>query len=509
MLDYQENKATYLKELDKENYFYYYNKLNSWVDTESNKKIPESEYAVALSKKSDLKLADWADELIEKYSFKDKKAKDIRELLQEAIEKANEFLNVQDISIPVITYTGDYSNVAEVFENLNKGGTQLTKFEIFSAAWHNTTIKLENTPFQQEILLEVKNYYIKKQNDAQEFDFDLKGFSEDELTRTREINLFELGVALGKFIQRRLPALCVKENSSLELGFGLLGIIANVDPKKLVNLGGELNKIKSTLETSLIKIDHISIKLQQIFEFLKQNCRKGNKGSLYQTGLSTTYKTLSYFAALWNFEPESSNYRITLNNIPQYYISDALNRFWGNAGDNRLYEYYPKINKKNYLTSLNKENFKDTFNNWLLEVNTQPTDFNSSVRALATIHANLTYLSSYLKYGEALQFEHIYPKARIREKDLNKEVLLGRLGNAMFLPKLLNEKKKTKTLYEINDSDRYDDVIKESSYPSEDEFLYAFSELDKGNYDAVNDLIMKRSKKVIDELTERIFKSPF
>ncbi|CAH0416007.1 DUF262 domain-containing protein [Periweissella fabaria] len=509
ILDFQKNSASYFKKLSPDIYKQNIDKLNSWITGNSVDKISEGEFDDILSYRYDL--SDWADEQKEKYNFEHKKAKDIRDLIKHVQNLISEYLKVEDIQIPIIRYTGDEGNIAQVFENLNKGGVQLSKFEIFAAAWTHTAIELNFTDFQNEILSHVKDFYLNKQEKAENYGFSLDGFSEDDLTEKRVINLYELGIGIGRFVSKRVPALVTDAEKSInEIGFGILGISTNIDPKKLGSIPNSLIYIQDNIETILNKADRISNKLSTIFDkLIQQNTNKNNNGLEYHRALSTTYKTLSYFAALWNEKEGSTDEISIIKNIPAYYVKDSIDGIWGNAGDSRLYEFYPKSNTKHYMTAPDKNEFLNRFRSWIRDENTATERFTSDVKALSTIHANLTYLSDLVDYGESLQFEHIYPKARIREKDTGKKVILGRLGNAMYLPKNLNQNKKTKTLYEIDNSKKYDKVIAESFYPKKTDFDIVFEELEDNNFGTVNDKILERSYQVANEIVNKILFNKF
>ncbi|MCP1275660.1 DUF262 domain-containing protein [Leuconostoc citreum] len=509
ILDFQKNKASYFKKLEPSFYKEYFSKLNSWILNSENNKITDDEFDKVLS--SQIDLSDWVDEQMDKFDFQNKKSKDIRDLIKIVQNKINEYLKVEDIQIPIIRYTGDEGNIAQVFENLNKGGVQLTKFEIFAAAWTHTTIVLDNTTLQNDILENVKKFYLSKQDKAEEYGFTLDGFSEDDLTSARAINLFELGLGIGMLVQNKLPALVTDSEKNInEIGFGILGLTANIDPKKLGEIPNKLIQISDNLEEILLKTDKICRKLSSIFDkLIRQNTNKSNNGLEYQRALTTTYKVLSYFATLWDIEDGSEDERNTIKNIPAYYVRDAIDEIWGNAGDARLYEYYPKRRDKTYIVTPDKQEFITKFHSWILEENTATERFSPQVKALATIHANLTYLSDFVDFGDALQFEHIYPKARVRSIDTGKNVVLGRLGNTMYLPKYLNQNKKIKTLYETDNPQRYSKVIVESFYPSETEFKNTFNELELSNFGTVNKMILDRSYKVADSIVDKLITSKF
>lgn len=160
----------------------------------------------------------------------------------------------------------------------------------------------------------------------------------------------------------------------------------------------------------------------------------------------------------------------------------------GNTGDVRLYGYYSSQGERTYIEVPNKEEFKSRFKAWVKDDNTRPEQFSPAVKALATIHANLTYLSDFVNSGEPLQFEHIYPKSRIRSVDTGKKV---------------------KTLYEVDDSDKYKKVIEESVYPSTDDFEVAFRSLEENNFGIINQRILKRSYKVADAIVNKLLDTKF
>ena len=176
-------------------------------------------------------------------------------------------------------------------------------------------------------------------------------------------------------------------------------------------------------------------------------------------------------------------------------------------GDQRLLEYYPKYHKRDYMTPIDRSAFLDAQAQWLSDA-TPGINFSRETKALVTIHANLSYLSSTIPHGEAFELEHIIAKKRINEVDLatNRKIYGSSLGNCMYLPRQLNNKKKEKTLYEINGSGKYDELIADSLYFSEDEFSVISSALESANFDRINEMIEGRGKRVGEDLIDRLLK---
>ncbi|MDE8081997.1 DUF262 domain-containing protein [Erysipelothrix rhusiopathiae] len=507
--DYMKNPESYWRNLNKHKFEESLNLINSKIS--SGEYVKEEDFANVISKRVDM--ADWVDDLIENREVKENiVAKDFRNIIKNIQKEIDDYLDINSIKIPIIRFTGERENIAQVFENLNKGGVQLTKFEIFAAAWNHHTFKLEKTTFQNEILNEVKKYYVEKSENAEELGFTLEGFSEDELSENRCINLFEFGMALGRFASIRVDSLlpAKSDKSRNELGFGLLGIFTNTDPKKLGEIVDKADEIYNNIELILYKTDKISKNLESIFsKILTQQTSHKNNNLGYQRYLNTSAKTLSYFAALWNLE-DSKN---TIKNLPIYYIKDSIENVWTSHGDQRLFEYYPDPDKnhRTYEEKVDKSALMSSFKLWIDDKNKGRINFSGEVKAFETIRANLTYLASELPIGEPLQFEHIFAKGKLGFDDnAKKNINIGSLGNIMFLPKTLNESKKIKTLYELDNYEDYITVIKKSRYPAESNFGKVWKFLEEKKYKEINDYLSSRAyesaEQIIDALYDSVFK---
>lgn len=442
--------------------------------------------------------ADWFDE-IESVTVR----KAVRAQLRELRNSIRSFVDLDNLKIPAIKFVGSRELIATVFSNLNQGGTPLSKYEIYNAAWVHTSIKLlpsGESALQDAILDNVKRHYNDMVNRAE---FELDGFSEDELTQNREITLSELGIALGMYVQKELKALVPQgENTVAEIGFGLLGIAVGVDNRSLSKLNTYTETIDGQIQLILEKTERICVNLQDIFGKLLKRY-KGKKNDEYMLGLSTTFKTLSYFAALWNLEPSSDDYRNSLENIKAYYLLDALNKSWSSHGDQRLLDYYPESKKRNYLEPVDKSRLVDAFDHWLLDA-TPGIQFNKEVKAITTIHANLTYLSSVIPNGDDYELEHIVPKKVINQcDDASSRSFFGSVvGNCMYLPRIDNNKKKDKTLYDVKDPSRYSTLIEASLYPQEHELRKAIDALKKKDFETANQVVLNRSHDVAEAIAE-------
>ena len=499
---YKENPLPFWKPLNMERYKNCLAQINEQLSEEFL--LDEKAFDELLTGKRDE--ADWADEVQVNSTVR----KQLRDRIKELRRDVAKYIDLDELGILAIKFTGSKERIADVFANLNKGGMPLSKYEIYSAAWINTEIQLlgageSGSGLQDEILELVKSYYKRMENVAE---FDLNEFSEDELTKERAITLSEFGTALGAYVVRHLPSLVPDTQSSQnEIGFGLLGIVTGTDNRQLNTLNEHLDYIKGDLQLILEKTSRICKDLNGAFTKLLNRLVAG-KDDEYPTGLSATFKTLSYFAALWDLDPNSNEYATTLKNIPSYYVYDFWARSWTSHGDQRLLDYYPKFaGKRSYLQKLTSEQMMDAYMQWSSDT-TPGINFPKEVKALTTIQANLSYLSKVLSHGETFELEHVIAKKLVNASDdaNDRKILASSLGNCMYLPKQINNKKKEKNLYEVNENGKYDAVMKDSFYFTEAEFETISIALEDKSYETVNELIARRGTKLAQNIIDMLLK---
>lgn len=487
IIEFNSDRLAFWKPLNQDTYLSALASINEALPGELQ--LSESQFDNLL-RRNKLDLDDWLDDIDDKSSRKTVRAQ------FGTIEKAlAEYVDLSSLLIPAIKFIGDKSLIAEVFSRLNQGGIKLSKYQVFSAAWIHTQIKLSTSALQSAILDNVKKHYTSMGEGAA---FELDGFSEDLLSATRIITLSDLATALGMFLQEHLKALAPQtDNKISELGYGLLGVAVDLDNRKLGHLVDYSDYIQANLQHILEKTDRICSNLQDVFSKMLKVV-KANKSDEYARALSTNFKTLSYFAALWYLDPESEDYRSTLKNIKAHYLLDALTGVWSSAGDQRLLEYQPSSKKRDYLTPVSASDLEAAFDQWLAS-NVAGIRFSSETKAIITIHANLTYLATTVPNGESFELEHIIAKKFIEAaSDTTKKGLFGNsIGNCMFLPKGINNRKKAKTLYEVNTDGRYNKLIQESFYFSEQDLRAALDALSSGDRELVNEIIRARSNLIV------------
>lgn len=504
--EYANNRFQYWKQLNRNDY--------DTLKKNVNDLIGDKNYFVNDDKLNEITqegydLAKWTDHL--EFLDVDTRQK-LRDLVNAAIKSANSYINLDDLTLPIIKYTGEKEYLPEVFENLNSGGVSLSKYEVFNASWNDVYLKLPVNNFTNEILDNVKRYYLELQEAGK---FKISEFSEDELSRSRKINLAEFARAFGEFTVSRLFSLFdnKKANKSFcEIGYGLLAIITGIQNAKIMNIQYKKEWIQRNLLYILQNTDSLANNINSIFsKILVQNLsysiKKNAKKYHYSTGLSSSFKILSYFADLW--DAESPHKDEILRNIPAYYIYDSLNETWTGHGDSRLNDFYPGVHRRTYSENISEDEFNRAFDAWVDENPRNRKTFSKEIKALITIHSNLTYMSGSIPSGGDYEFEHIIPKEWMVDKNnTSQPTHLSSLGNGMFLPKDVNNKKKGNTLYQWKnyDPEKYKDLIKESLYPDHNDFDRIKMYINSKNYEEINDFIDKRAKKVGKVIVHHFYK---
>ena len=168
-------------------------------------------------------------------------------------------------------------------------------------------------------------------------------------------------------------------------------------------------------------------------------------------------------------------------------------------------DYYPSHHRRDYLTKIKREAFIEVFNRWLSDC-APGVNFSKEITAIVTIHANLTYLAKTVSYGESFELEHIIPRKLISTHDNKnpKKVMGNSVGNCMYLPRIDNNKKKDKTLYDVNQAGRYDKLIRESLYFSQPELDMAIKAIERHEFAVANEEISRRARKVAEATIEAL-----
>lgn len=120
-------------------------------------------------------------------------------------ERQDLYDRIASTVIPVIVYTGEESNLPDIFDRINSKGTPLDQYEVYVAAWPvNEKYAISN--------LDVIEHIVKKYDSFVEDGYFIHGYSREEMRSTRKVNAFEYLFGLGKHLVEKYEILGFNKN---------------------------------------------------------------------------------------------------------------------------------------------------------------------------------------------------------------------------------------------------------------------------------------------------------
>ena len=439
--------------------------------------------------------------------------------LQDQIrEKLSNYLNVSKIEIPTITFLGNENELASVFENLNRGGKKLSKYQVFAAQWSSSEINLSDTFFNKK-LLEIN---IERYNElTSEREIEITNFNEKDLRESMKINFSEFCYAFGKLIIEKMPVFWNNPTEDLinEIGYSSLAITLNIENKNL----SEIINDKEIFTGDFIEV-YIE-KVLSIYSDINNRFKKplkmpGHKKVIYQSKNATNFQLLSFFGSLWvtkhsinkdkglveNLSRYSKEYNNILNNFLGYYIYDIVTSRWSGSGDSKLDEIIIKKSKR-YSVAIEKDTLETALLSWIDEKNSKYNIlFDNVTKSICTI---IYSFDSDQFTEQNYDFEHIISRNFLNKIDKAKGIPGGLLGNIMLLDSNHNRSKQQLSLYENLQSGQSLDkeFLDLHIYPSHDKLDTIKREILEGNnnYDTLKRMIGTRSKDLINILINKLY----
>lgn len=390
----------------------------------------------------------------------------LMELQQELERAARDFLDLDDLVIPCVIFTGDQNQLPDVFANLNQGGTKLSKYQVLAAHWTRFEITLPRGEYCDAILARVIERY---QYLIEARDLEILEFDRSEMEDTRRINLSEYCYALGELIIEKTPVFWSatansdfdkREDSCNVLGYLTAAIALGVDNRTIAELPSKIDLFEGDgfVEelTRLIIGEYLVIQN----EFSGWLTVPGTtEKTQYESSAITDMQALSFFAALWHKRYfidskkkkvetiehyRDKGYSQTRSNLISHCVSDIVNKSWQGSGDSRLANYYVKDTDtpNSYYLTISESTLLARLNTWYEEVTQKasinPEKISRMLLCIATAQDKAHFNAD--KYD----IEHIVSKQALKENGIytSENISGGALGNLMYLKEKTNRGKK-------------------------------------------------------------------
>ncbi len=370
-------------------------------------------------------------------------------------ERQDLYDRIASTVIPVIVYTGEESNLPDIFDRINSKGTPLDQYEVYAAAWPvNEKYAISN--------LDVIEHIVKKYDSFVEDGYYIHGYSREEMRTTRKVNAFEYLFGLGKYLVEKYEILGFNKNLADDtvnpIAFELVNACLN-DADKIRILYKNLQTIDlNVLEKAIYKaIDFVNDSISVVTKF-KGNSRNANKifHSKYQilSMISTTFKEMYANGDFTHFADGWQERKSTIaKNLVHYYVYDIITNYWSEGGTGKIHaaakpnRYMNEISSRAWMVALD-----GFFERSMLRAESKKV---ANPKSEEFVVLNCIYLKTFTAMDqlsiERFDVEHIAPKEQMRkliEACKGEGLPISCIANLCYLPEYVNRSKKDKNFYQ-------------------------------------------------------------
>lgn len=370
-------------------------------------------------------------------------------------ERQDLYDRIASTVIPVIVYTGEESNLPDIFDRINSKGTPLDQYEVYAAAWPvNEKYAISN--------VDVIEHIVKKYDSFVDDGYFIHGYSREEMRTTRKVNAFEYLFGLGKYLVEKYEILGFNKNLADDtvnpIAFELVNACLN-DADKIRILYKNLQTIDlNVLEKAIYKaIDFVNDSISVVTKF-KGNSRNANKifHSKYQilSMISTTFKEMYANGDYTHFSDGWQDRKTTIaKNLVHYYVYDIITNYWSEGGTGKIHaaakpnRYMNEISSRTWMVALD-----GFFERSMLRAESKKV---ANPKSEEFVVLNCIYLKTFTAMDQLsikrFDVEHIAPKEQMRkliEACKGEGLPISCIANLCYLPEYVNRSKKDKNFYQ-------------------------------------------------------------
>lgn len=391
--------------------------------------------------------------------------------------------DISSCEIPLLIYNGPEEHLPDIFERLNSKGTQLSKYQIYAAAWNDKTFKISN----EKIVEKIKAKYESLVDDGYEVDnYDPENFCDSEFS------CFEYIFGFGKLLSEKHPLLFSaksKEDKEDSIGFNIVNICLGKQFSDMKTLPKDFFKYetKKLEECILSAIDFVDKSLKTQLA-LKMNGSK--KSSIVHTDMQivsiigkvfhSKYDNHLEVRTTWNEKEENLG-----RNLKFHYLFDILKESWKGSGDTKAYNL---IYDDHYEKSIDKRQWESLFEDWLEGDLQKKEKKRSAIKPKSILFLQYIYVraltAEHQTGDKGFEMEHLVPVYRLKDLASKNEIGLpiSAFPNLCLLNTQINRKKFEKTFYEY-----YENGVKNKKY-SKDEAQLLIEQIESYSFTKREDL---------------------
>lgn len=382
------------------------------------------------------------------------------------LDGIKEQIDIAQISVPVLLFAGDSSELPDIFEKLNSAGTALSKYEIYAATWVEQETRIENAKIRDAIAL--------KYQELLDQGYEIAGLDNEGHS------LFEYLFGLGKELCERYPLLfgAPTQTASPEaIGFTLMTVAHQVEVPDMKQLPRVLRTSPTeaidptAFETALFEAVEIVNGILLPCVGLRLN-EQGRATLVVHTQFQIASMICRVLGAAfrpfeWIRAPDADDQIDQLREtLLAHYLYDIVRGTWRSAGDRRVFArtwvkdedgegvYRPS---PHYSSSLSWGEVEQVLDVWFDEQLQRAQKARSHVRGIDKLFLKFVYSDVVTVHDHAtktFELEHLFPVSRLADivREEPEGWPISAISNLALFESRLNREKSKKTIKEYMDN---------------------------------------------------------
>lgn len=395
---------------------------------------------------SSFDLVSHLDESLE-LNMEKEKVRELQRKMIPFIKKIKDDADISSFNIPLLIYSGPDDNLPIIFERLNSKGTQLSKYQIYAAAWNDRPFGISNT----KIIDKIQAKYESLINEGYEVDnYDSDTFN------TSKFSCFEYIFGFGKLLSEEYPLLfstSSKEEQEDSIGFNIVNLCLGKAFSDMRTLPKDFSKYKTEdLEVCILDaIDFVNNCLKTQLA-LKMNNKKNPP--VIHTEMQIVSMIGKAFHSKYdkNLQVKDSwkgSQRNLKENLKFHYLFDILKESWKGSGDTKAYN---SIRDNHYEKPIDRKQWASIFEDWLASDLLKREIKRITIKPQSTLFLKYIYVRvlpvEHQTSELTFDIEHLVPVDRLKKIAVGEGLPISAFPNLCLLNSELNRKKADKTFYE-------------------------------------------------------------
>jgi len=386
------------------------------------------------------------------------KERALAKLIDPLLEELHAEADISNSDVPVIIYTRGKEKLPEVFQRLNRGGTQLNKYQIYAAAWSHIKVPVRNLEIKVAIKARFEAYIDRG--------FTVQDYDSETFDQETQFSPFEYLYGLGKVLSKNTKLLFSSKEADEEVdsfGFNLSTYALNLDVPQMGILLEKLPEIDLEIfhRDLLESAKQIEASIRP-FVAVHANRKKGLNRQEEQPIYHSEFQIVSLIAKYYRmkFVENRADHDIEkfLKNVPYHYLYDIIDDYWRGSGNSKAYVLIQPGSRYEY--PIDKKRWDSALENWFEnQLLSRKEKDRASIKLpdvlfLKYIYAFILTRHEDLSDNTIFEVEHLVPVNRLKFLAQKRGIGLpiSCVANLSLLPKAANRLKSDKTIYEYFDS---------------------------------------------------------